>query len=134
MNGVSPAAWRRQTCELCGLISLSCHSACCLPSITEWVRHTKDSLSTIAVRQTGKHDGWSSHVIQRNRPRQETRACPKGPRYPHYHCLEWLCIRRMKYACIVYLRKSILFTHLQINRYKGIADIDLCSLRHSQFP
>lgn len=51
---------------------------------------------------------------------------------PSTPCLEWLCIGRMKYACIVYLRKSISFAHLQINRYNGIAGIDLLS--PSTFP
>lgn len=69
----------------------------------------------------------SSHPTQYNWLRLETRACPNGPNYPRYPCLEWLCIGRMKYACIVYLRKSISFAHLQINRYNGIADIDLLS-------
>lgn len=58
MNGVSPAAQRQQACELCRLISLSCHSPCCLLSITEGVYHTKDSVSATVVRQAGEHDGW----------------------------------------------------------------------------
>lgn len=45
-------------CELCRLISLSCHSVCCLLSITEWVYHTNDGVTTIVVRQAGEHDGW----------------------------------------------------------------------------
>lgn len=135
MNGVSPVTRRQQACELCRLISLSCHCACCLLSITKWLYHTKDSGSTIVVRQTGKHDGWvnPSDTVQLAEARDQSPSkWTKLP--PHYPCLEWLCIRRMKYACIVYLRKSISFAHLQINRYNGIADIDLRSLRHSQIP
>lgn len=70
----------------------------------------------------------SSHLTQYNWLRLETTAHPNGPNYPDYPCEEWLCIRRMKYACIVYLTKSISFAHLQINRYNEIADIDLLSL------
>lgn len=58
MNGISPAAQGQRACELYRLISLSCHSACCLLSITEWVYHVNDSVSTTVVRQAGEHDGW----------------------------------------------------------------------------
>lgn len=58
MNGASPAAWKQQACELYRLISLSCHSACCLLSIIEWVYHTSDNVSTVVLRQAGEHDGW----------------------------------------------------------------------------
>lgn len=73
----------------------------------------------------------STRLTQYSWQKRESRTCPNGPNYPHYPCVEWLCIRRMKYACIVYLRKSISFPHLQINRYNGIADIDLLDLQHS---
>lgn len=70
----------------------------------------------------------STHPAQYNWSRLETRACPNGPNDPRHPFLKWLCIEKMKYACVVYLRKSISFTHLQINRYNGIAGIDLLSL------
>lgn len=31
---------------------------CCLLSITERSHHTNDSVSSVVVRQPGKHDGW----------------------------------------------------------------------------
>ena len=134
MNGLSPAVRRQQACELCRLISLSCHSTCCLLSITEWVYHANDSVSTMVVRQAGEHDGWviPSNTVQLAEARDQSLS--KWTKLPSYSCLEWFCIGRMKYAFIVYLRKSISFAHLQINRYNGIADIDLPSLRHSRFP
>lgn len=66
MNGVSPAVQNNWHCEQCRLIPLSCHSACCLLSITEWVYHINDSVSTIVVRHVGKHDGWvnPSDIVQ----------------------------------------------------------------------
>lgn len=49
------------------LISLSCRRACCLLSITGWVNHLTDSVSTIVVRRVGAGgggvkimmDGWA---------------------------------------------------------------------------
>lgn len=48
------------------LISLSCRRACCLLSITGWVNHITDSVSTIVVRRVGggggvkiMMDGWA---------------------------------------------------------------------------
>ncbi|KAG7481937.1 hypothetical protein JOB18_008449 [Solea senegalensis] len=133
MSGISPAAQKQQACEPCGLISLSCRSACCLLSITEWVYHISDGVSTIVVRRAEAHDGWvapsDTGQLAETRDPSLSKMDQITPATP---CSVWLCIGRMKYACIVYLRKSISFAHLQINRYNGIADIDLSSLQHSQ--
>lgn len=84
------------------MISLCCHGACCLLSITEWAHHTTDSVSTTAGRRAGKHDGWvdpSDSPIGDQILYEWTKLASATP------MLEWFCIRRMKYACIVYLRK-----------------------------
>lgn len=133
------AAEKQQSCGWRRLISLSCHSACWV-SIHHWgVYHMSDSVSTLVVRQAGEHDGWvlSSDTIRpvrakRPEPVHNDQITPppapsNPPRSlpPHsVPCLVWLCIRRMDYACIVYLRKSMSLTP-QINRYNGITDIDL---------
>lgn len=114
---------------------LSILSYCMLSAIYHWVvYYTKLGVSTTVVRQRGRHDGWvnPSGTVQLDEARDQSLS--RWAKLPHYPCLEWLCIGRMKYACIVYLRKSISFAHLQINRYNGIADIDPPFLRHSQFP
>lgn len=130
MNGILSCT---ESNRMFTLISLSCQSACCVLSITQWVYHAFDSVSTILGRQPAECDGWSSSLPQYHWLGLQSRASPNGPNYPLYPCFQWLCIGRMKYACIVYLRKSISFAHLQINRYNGIADFDLPSFWHSQF-
>lgn len=131
----SLAAGKQQAWALSGLISLCCHSACCLLSITEWVYHAIDNVSTTMVRQAGKA-WWMGQLIWHSKIGQGWRPEPVQmdkiiPPTPVWNGFAW---GRMKYACIVYLKKSISFPHLQINRYNGIVDIDLLSLWHSQSP
>lgn len=123
----SPAAGKQQVCELSTLISLCCHSVCCLLSITEWVYHTSDGVSTTVVWQAGKawwmgQPMWHGKIGRGWRP-EPVQMDQITPTTPAWNGFAWG--GRMKYACIVYLRKSISFPHLQINRYNGIVDIDL---------
>lgn len=110
---------KQQARAPCSLISLSCHSACCERSITEQWYHAIDSVSTI-VGETASgawsmvppihHStiGWS----YRAKPFPKWTKLPSVP--PAFH---WLCIGRMKYACIVYLRKKkIYFIHPSVDR------------------
>lgn len=78
----------------------------------------------------------STYPPQHHWLRLQSKAFPKWTKLPSVPpAFHWLCIGRMKYACIVYLRKkkSISFIHLWIDWYNGIADFDLPSLWHSQY-
>lgn len=122
-----------RACERCRL-DLSILSLRMLSAIHHWVGVSHQWQCKYRCGETGEGAWWMGrpHPTLYNWPRLETGARPNGPNYPRHPRLEWLCIGRMKYACIVYLRKSISFAHLQINRYNGIADID--PLSPSTFP
>lgn len=80
MNGI-PSCTGSNRPELHTLISLSCHSACCVLSITEWVYHAIDSVSTIVVRQESVIDG-STDWPQYHWSGLQSRGFPNGPNYP----------------------------------------------------
>lgn len=110
MNGVPPAARKQQACELCRLISLSCHSACCLLSITEWVYHTNDSVSTIVVRQAGEHDGWVNpfDIVQLAEARDQSLS--KWTKLPPLPLLK-MALHRENEICLHCLPQKINFIH-----------------------
>lgn len=78
----SPAEQTKQHREQLGLISLSCHGASCLLSISDWAHHIGDSESTSAGNVTDgppRSDTVQVAEAEDPSPSKRTKLAPAAP-------------------------------------------------------